>query len=243
MSEIFFRGTFNPQSHVSEDAGNIQQVKRRQFFQIIGVVGIGLALFPKDLFGQCVESEAGRWLDTNTRFIYTVADRQQARAMTSQLSQASIVHDPTYTNFHDYYASPFIFRGATISPQPVTCGNGYQVNRLPYYDERCPCRSVNDLNDPEMHGITNPEVIARVKCVATPDSYRAPVDMRNSDHSNAYNRAASENGVDPREWHPPIYRRRLKGRNRAHTGYLLIHKKQKASQGHHMPRFIVSSDI
>src|SRR2546421_594287 len=182
MSEILFRKT-SPSNYTNRDNGTASQVKRRQFLKTISVVGVALTLFPKELFGQCTCTEAGWWRDTVNGLIYKVADRQQASAMIGRLNQASIVRDNSYTNIHEQYASPLIFRGATVETEPVICGNGFQVNRLPRYDAQYPCRPINDLNAPEIGAITDPIVIARVNCVLTPDGYRTQRDMNNSDHS------------------------------------------------------------
>jgi hypothetical protein len=240
--ENFFRENF-PLNHADGDAGNALQVKRRQFLQTIGIAGIALALFPKELFGQCTCAEVHLWRDTVNGLIYSVADGRQASAMVATLNNASIDwNNKNNPSFHDYYASPYLFRGAAIENESVVCGNGFQVNQLPRYDAYNPCRSNSDLNAPEIQTITDPAVIARVNCVLTPNDYRTQVNMSSSDHSTSYERAAIENGIVTSEWHPPVYRRRFRGNSKSYIGHLIYHKTEK-ERGYPKTKFIVSRDI
>jgi hypothetical protein len=250
MREVLFRGAF-PSNYTGEDDGTAGQLNRRQLLKAMGIVGAGLVLFPTELFGQsaCSSSQEGWWRDTVNGLIYKVADRPQASSMIRTLNQANIVLDNSYTNTHEQYASPLIFRGAAVETASVVCGNGFQVNRLPRYDAQNPCRSVNDLNASEIAAITDQNVINQVNCVLTPNGYRTPVDISNSDHSTAYKEAvrhevreAVRAEIKHWEWEPK-YKRRFAGRGRAHTAYLLYHKTQRNTQGYPRTKFIVSSDI
>src|SRR5438874_2102838 len=80
------------------------------------------------------------------------------------------------TDFHYYYAAPFIFLGATVSPEEVICGNGFEVNRFPFYDVRCPCGGISDLNAFEIRRISNGKEIEYYGCVLAPQSSRVPLE-------------------------------------------------------------------
>lgn len=211
------------------------QLGRRRFLQVLGVAGVGLALSPQGVLAQ--DSEAARWRARVTDFVYTVCNNRRANAITRQLSNASLQYTPTTTVFHYYYAAPVIFVGTTISPEEVTCGNGFEVNRFPFYDVQCPCRGVNDLNAFEIRSITNATEVKEYGCVLAPASRRTPLEYR--DHAN-YRLTTRNYDLEPDQFQPE-YKRVFTGKGRAYYGYQIRHKTQVGSNGKPIRAILLSS--
>jgi len=215
-------------------------VLRRHFLQTLGLIGVAATLSPKSLFAQA-PSEAKEWRDMVNRFIYSVADRPQANAMTAQLNRTPLYYQSREgLELHAAYSSPHIFVGSTIDPQRVICENGFQVVKLPYYDSGCPCRRVNDINASEIYRVTDPAEINRFGCVLVPDGPRSQLDY--SDHAHYVGETARKYELNVNEWYVP-YKRRFAGPHRSHTGYHFVHRTRRDVHGKPVTDFIVSSDI
>jgi hypothetical protein len=189
--------------------------------QTLGLVGVGLALSPKGLFAQ--PSDVGVWRDRVTGFVYTVCNDRRAQAINEQLFRARLEYAPSATDFHSYYSAPYVFVGTTIDPEEVICGNGFEVNRFPFYDVACPCRGVNDLNGHEIRRITNSKEMEYYGCVLAPSSRRMAVEAR--DHAD-YLRTISYYPYDPADFNV-AYKRTFTGRGRSYIGYHVVHKTLK----------------
>jgi hypothetical protein len=238
MRETLLSDALSQPTYLSE-AGSIQQIKRRQFLQTLGITSIGLAavaLSSKDVFAQCPD-EVGLWRDHVTGFIYSVCNDRRAQAISSQLSRASIYCAPSPTDFHSYYSAPLIFVGTTISPEEVICGNGFEVNRFPYYDVQCPCRGINDLNAFEIRSVTHKTEIDRFGCVLAPHSIRSRVEYY--DHAD-YNRTASAYGVDTAKVNVE-YKRVFTGKGKSRYGYHIADKTRVGSNGKPFRDVLLSS--
>jgi hypothetical protein len=186
---------------------------------------VALALSPKLVFGQ---SEAMRWRDRVTGFVYTICDNEgRARRISGELYRATIYLAPRATDFHFYYAAPYIFVGAEISPEEVICGNGFEVNRFPYYDVQCPCRGINDLNAFEIRRISNGKEIEYYGCVLAPYGRRNP--LQYADHAD-YRRTMRSYGLNPEEF-TPEYKRVFTGKGRGYPGYQVAHRTETGSNG------------
>jgi hypothetical protein len=200
-------------------------VGRRQFLQTVGVAGAALALTPKLALAQ--HSEFARWRDTVNDFVYTVCTTERrAGVITARLRSISLKWAPEYRDFHYYHAAPLIFVDS-ISPEQVICGNGFQVNQYPFYDELCPCGSVADLNAYEIRRVINAGEIERFKCVLTPHGRRMPVEGY-ADHAN-YRRAAEPYPINPDDYKPVAKRLYRKKNGRAVVGYQIADKRDLAA--------------
>ncbi|MDQ3802714.1 MAG: twin-arginine translocation signal domain-containing protein [Acidobacteriota bacterium] len=198
--------------------GHTSQISRRRFLQAVGLAGVAIALSPSDSSAQ--SSDMARWRDRVTGFVYTVCSDSRARAITSQLDRARVEWAPRTRDFHYYYAAPLIFIGTTIGPEEVICGNGFEVNQFPFYDVRCPCNGISDLNAFEIRRVTNASEIRYNGCVMAPISRRIP--LENADHAN-YRRTASAYGLNPDEY-TPEYKRVFRGRSRAVYGFQIAER-------------------
>lgn len=202
----------------SSELENAPQVKRRQFLQAAGLVGVGLALNPKLVLAQ--SGDFARWRDTVTNFVYTVCNDGRAQVITAQLARMQTGWRGATRDFHYYYSAPIIFLGA-ISPEEVVCGNGFEVNRYAFYDARCPCGVAADLNAWEMRRISNANEIKYYDCVLTPHGRRAPV-QQHADHAN-YRRTMKSYELDP-----DVYvleaKRVYRGKGRAVYGFQVADK-------------------
>lgn len=195
------------------------QVKRRQFLQTAGLVGVGLALAPKIALAQ--DSDFARWRDTVNGLVYTVCTDRRAQVISSRLSSARLDWRLRTSDFHYYYAAPLIFVGTTISPEEVMCGNGFEVNQFPFYDARCPCENVTDLNAFEIRRVINSGEIERYGCVLTPHGRRTS--LAYADHAN-YHRTASSYGLNPNQYQPEAKRIFKRKTGRAVYGFQIAAK-------------------
>jgi hypothetical protein len=230
MLEILLSDTL---SHLTlaPEPEKTQPLKRRQFLKTVGGAGVilaGLTLLPKNVLAgsttaepACQEPlEAGLWRDRVNGFIYDVCDNRRAREIGSLISRARVEYRPLTRNFHYYYSAPLIFVGTTISPEEVVCGNGFELNRYPFYDVQCPCGGINDLNAFEIRRVTNDKEIARFGCVLAPHTERSSITY--NDHAD-YRQTASLYGLNPDQFDVP-YKRVFKGRGRARYGYQISDK-------------------
>lgn len=206
------------------EPGKTLQVERRQFLQTLGVVGVGLALWPGAASARA--ANAGVWRDRVTGFVYTVCNERRAQAINARLFRATLEYAPPPRTFHSYYAAPFIFV-ETIDPEEVMCGNGFQVNQFPLYDVRCPCSGMNDLNSHEINRITNKKEMDYYKCVLAPTSRRRQPDV--NDHAN-YREVIKSYPYDHRNFNLE-YVRDFEGQDETHPGYYITHKTQKGANG------------
>lgn len=193
------------------------QLKRRQFLQTAGLAGAGLILVPEVVLAQ--DSDHVRWRDTVSGFVYTVCSDRRANAITSRLNGIRLARRAGTRDFHYYYSASLIFVGE-IDPVEVMCGNGFQVNQFAFYDARCPCGSITDLNAFEIRRVTNSGEITRYNCVLTPHGTRVPVE--HADHAN-YRRTAASYGLNPDRYHPEA-KRVFQGKGRAVHGFQIADK-------------------
>jgi hypothetical protein len=235
MRELLLDDSFSHPAYPSDPEKSLH-VQRRQFMKAVGLIGVSLALFPEDVFAQ--DSEAGLWRDRVTGFVETVCSDRRATSINSLLYAANIYRAPRTTDFHYYYSAPFIFVGTIISPEEVICGNGFEVNRFPFYDVRCPCAGITDLNAFEIRRITNKNDIKQYGCVLAPHSTRMP--LAYADHAD-YRRTASVYGLDPDKYQPD-YKRVFKGKGRAYRGYQITDKTQVGSNGKPIRDILLSSE-
>ncbi|MDQ3802712.1 MAG: twin-arginine translocation signal domain-containing protein [Acidobacteriota bacterium] len=236
MREPLLEDSFSHPAYSSESE-KAPQVERRQFLKTAGLAGVSLALAPRVALAQ--SSDMARWRDRVTGFVYTVCSDSRARAITSLLYSARIEWAPRTRDFHYYYAAPLIFVGTTISPEEVICGNGFEVNQFPFYDERCPCGSIADLNAFEIRRVTNASEINYYGCVLAPASRRLPLEY--ADHAN-YRRTASKlYDMDPDQFKPE-YKRVFRGKGRAVYGYQVAHKTQVGSNGKPLKDVLLDSN-
>lgn len=222
--------------NVDDDRG----INRRQVLKGLGIVTATLVLAPKSLLAQ-TDSEAQEWRDLVHKFIFTVSNGPQARAMESQLEQMTMYRvTRSRPSFHWAYASEFIFDGSRITSQQVICGNGFQIIELPSYDADCPCNDFRDLNRAEIATVIDPFERERFGCVLAPASPRVPL---NNDHARYVGKAAAEyRDRDLNDWYVPAERQMI-GNGRVRTGFHLVHRTQKTPSGKPKTDFIVSSDI
>jgi|GEM_PF-1962962 len=210
-----------------------QPIKRRQFLQRAGVTGLtlaGLALLPKEVFAgpaYAEPGEAGLWRDRVTGLVYGIFDDCRAQRISSIISNARVAYRPDSVYFHDYYSAPLVFVGTTISPEEVICGNGFELNRFPFYDIQCPCRGANDLNAFEIRRITNEKEVNRFGCVMAPHGARRPVEL--NDHSDAY-QTISRYGLSPNRV-KPVAKRFYTGNGRGRIGYQVVDTAQTGPKG------------
>lgn len=217
----------------SLETQEIQPINRRQFLHRAGAAGLtlaGLALLPKDVFAESAYAEpgeAGLWRDRVTGLVYSIFDDCRARTISSTISNARVAFRPEPVYFHDYYSAPLVFVGTTISPEEVVCGNGFELNRFPFYDVQCPCRGINDLNAFEIRRITNAKEINRFGCVMAPHGARRPMEL--NDHSDAY-RTISQYGLTP-DRVKPVAKRFYTGKGGGRIGYQVVDKAQTGPKG------------
>lgn len=219
MRELLLDDSFS-QPVDAPEPGKPVQLGRRLFMKTIGFVGVGLALSSKAVFAQ--NNEAGLWRDRVSGFVHTVCNSRRADSISAHIYRAGLQYTPPTNDFHYYYAAPFIFVGMTISPEEVICGNGFEVNRFPFYDERCPCGNITDLNAFEIRRVSNGKEMARYGCVLAPASNRTRLEY--ADHAD-YRRTASEYGLNP-DLYKPEYKRVFAGRGRAYRGYQISDRTQ-----------------
>ncbi|HEY9405717.1 MAG TPA: twin-arginine translocation signal domain-containing protein [Pyrinomonadaceae bacterium] len=234
LEESFYQPAYSSESEKSP------QVKRRQFLQTVGLVGVGLALAPNIVLAQ--HSDFKRWRDRVNGFVYSVCeDESRARTITSQLNSTGLQWRGETTDFHYYYAAPIIFAGGMILSERVICNNGFEVKRYPFYDHQYPCQHVTDLNAFEIRCVTNPVEIKEYGCVMAPHGRRRSLEGY-ADHAN-YRRVAKTYDIDPDQFEPE-YKRVFKGNKRAVIGYQIAHKTAVGTNGKPEKGVILdSSDI
>lgn len=222
----------------------LKGINRRQFLHTAGVVGVGLALSTKAVLARGLvleqDTEFRRWRDRVTGFVYTVCSDGRAREINSQIYRANWDYTPRANDFHTYYSAPIIFVGMMINPERVICGNGFELNRFPYYDAQCPCRGSNDLNAFEIITVTHEKEINRFGCVLTPQGQRSR--MQYGDHAD-YRNTVSKYGQNPDDMNV-LYKRPFAGKGRVRYGYHVSHK-TKIGENNQPFRdvFISSEDI
>lgn len=235
MRELLLDDSFSQPAYSPEPEKAIQ-FGRRPFIKTLGLIGAGLALAPKVALAQ--DNEAGRWRDRVSGFVYTVCDSRRANTISTQIYKAGLQYTPTTSDFHYSFAAPLIFVGMTISPEEVICGNGFEVNRFPFYDVRCPCGSITDLNAFEIKRVTNGKEIAQYGCVLAPASNRTP--LQYADHSD-YRRTAGSYGLNPDQY-TPEYKRVFVGHGRAYRGYQIADKTQVGPNNKPIRDVLLSSE-
>ena len=223
----------------SSESEKSPQVKRRQFLQTVGLVGVGLALSPKLALAQ--DSEFVRWRDRVNGFVYSVcSDRSRARTMISRLNSTDVQWRAETTDFHYHYAAPIIFVGGMILSERVICDNGFEVKQYPFYDHEYPCQHVTDLNAFEIRCVTNPVEINAYGCVMAPHGTRRSLEGY-ADHANYRRVAKTYKGIDPDDYKPE-YKRPFRGNNRAVIGYQIAHKTAVGSNGKPLKTVILDSN-
>ncbi len=237
MRKPLLEDSFSSPANLTE-LENAPHVMRRQFLKTVGVAVAGLALLPNIALAQ--NSDITRWRDRVNGFVYSVCkDDRRARYLISRLDSTRLQWRAPTTDFHYYYASPIIFAGGAIISEEVICGNGFEVNQFPFYDARCPCESINDLNAFEIRSVTNPSEVAEYGCVLAPHGKRRPVE--HADHAN-YRRIASRSyNLDPDEFEPE-YGRVFRGNGHTVRGYQIAHKTQVGANGKPAKTVILDSN-
>jgi hypothetical protein len=212
---------------------NSEKPSRRQFFKTAlsaGAALTALALARKEVFAGLTSpepasqepSQAGLWRDRVTDFVFNVFDNCRAQEIHDLISRTRVVRRAYTTDFHYYYAAPLVFVGLTIRPEEVLCGNGFELNRFPFYDVRCPCGNINDLNAFEIRRVTNAKEKERFGCVLAPHGSRRP--MEYSDHAD-YRETARKYRLNPDRF-DVTYTRPFVGGGRTVRGYQIKDKTQ-----------------
>jgi hypothetical protein len=212
---------------------NPQKVPRRQFFKTALGAGAALtasAMAPKDVLAGLKSlgtarqepSEAGLWRDRVTGFVFDVFDNRRAQEIQYLISRTRVAYRAYTNSFHYYYAAPLVFVDMTISPEEVICGNGFELNRFPFYDVRCPCDGINDLNAFEIRRVTNAKEVDRFGCVLAPQGSRRPLEY--SDHAD-YRETARLYRLNPDQFEA-TYKRPFRGKGRTRWGYQIKDKTQ-----------------
>jgi hypothetical protein len=220
------------------------QTSRRRFLQTIGFAGIGLALSAEINLAASSKSvleesaEASRWRERVTDFVHVICEEKRARALGSKLASAELVYAPRPTDFHSFFSSQLVFGSPTIDPEQVMCGNGFEVNRYPYYDVQCPCRVTNDLNSFEIRRVTNESEIKFYRCVLAPASRRMAMERRDLAD---YRRTASSYGLASDDF-TVLYKRVFTGRGETYFGYHISHKTKKGSNGRPLADLLLSTE-
>lgn len=235
MRELLLDDDFSQPAYSPEPEKPIH-LGRRPFIKTIGLIGVGLAVSSKAVFAQ--SDEAGRWRDRVSGFVYAVCNSRRADAISAQIYRAGLQYAPATSNFHYSFAAPLIFVGMTISPEEVICGNGFEVNRFPFYDVRCPCGNITDLNAHEIKRVTNGKEMAQYGCVLAPASNRVPLEY--ADHAD-YRRTVAEYGLNPDQYKPE-YKRVFTGHGRAYRGYQIADKTQVGPNNKPLRDVLLSSD-
>lgn len=232
--------SFSPSAYPSEPApaqpAEVTQVQRRQFLQTLGLAGVAITLSPKILVAR--DNMVARWRDRVTKFVYTICDDRRAQAITARLDRATIYSASHPNGFHYYWAAPLVFVGTTIDPEEVICGNGFEVNRLPFYDLRCPCGGITDLNAFEIRRVSNAREINDYGCVLAPVGSREG--LQYADHAD-YRQTLSRYGYDPGQF-TVDYKRVYKGKGRAYRGYQITHKTQVGENRQPLKDMLLSSE-
>lgn len=232
--------SFSPSAYPSEPAQarpeEASRVQRRQFLQTIGLAGLAITLSPKTLVAR--DNAAARWRDRVTGFVYTICSERRAQAITTVLDRATIDTASHPDVFHYYWAAPFVFVGSTVDPEEVICGNGFEVKRLPFYDLRCPCGGITDLNAFEIRRVSNAREINYYGCVLAP--YGSRGGLEHADHAD-YRRTLRNYGYDPGQF-TVDYKRVYKGKGRAFRGYQITHKTEVGSNGLPKKDMLLSSE-
>jgi hypothetical protein len=235
MRELLLDDSFSQPSYSPEPEKPLE-FGRRPFIKTVGLFGVSLALWSKAVFAQ--DNEAGRWRDRVSGFVYTVCNSRRAEALSTQIYRAGVQYTPATNDFHYSFAAPFVFVGMTISPEEVICGNGFEVNRLPFYDVRCPCGNITDLNAFEIRRVTNGKEMARYGCVLAPASNRTQ--LQYADHAD-YRRTAAEYGLNPDQYRPE-YKRVFVGHGKGYRGYQVADRTQVGTNSKPMRDVLLSSE-
>jgi hypothetical protein len=221
-------------------------VLRRQFLKTVGMVGVGLTLWPKDTLA-IAPSEADDWIQTVLILICAIFDCRKAEELRSLLYAMGVHDAPAATTFHERYRVPYLFGRPGIDPVHAICQNGFQITGYPYYDAEFPCRNFSDLNHAEIMAIASPHEIQRFDCVLTATGSREPLEA--NDHavyqellSHYKESENSYSSLSPRDW-TPIYKRKVSGHGKAHTGFHIIHNTKTNRFGKPKSQFIVAKDI
>lgn len=206
-----------------DEPGKTLRPDRRQFLCVVGLAGVGLALAPGAAMAQ--RGDFARWRDTVNGFVYSVCNDRRAQTITSQLDGMSLEWRHPTREFHYYYSASVIYVG-TLSPVEVICGNGFEVNRFPFYDARCPCESVTDLNAFEIRRVINAVEINHYGCVLAPLGRRTSLEY--ADLAN-YRRTAASYNLDP-DLYMPEYKRVFRGKGRAVYGFQIADRSDMESK-------------
>jgi hypothetical protein len=216
------------------------QTSRRDFIKRIGIAGIVLAISSRVSLLASVGHEFDElelWRHRVTGFVFTICETKNAKAIISNLERASISLAPASTNFHDSFSAPYVFGEPKINPEEVICGNGFEVNRYPFYDVKCPCRNVNDLNAFEIVRITDAAEIERYGCVLAPASARTA--MGYSDYRE-FSVTAPEYELDATEF-KVLYKRLFTGKGKSYMGFHIAHKTKVGRTGKPLKDLLLSS--
>lgn len=240
MREPLLDDSFSQASY-SPDPEKPQQINRRRFLQTIGIVGIGLALSPQNIFADvpAMEGETEKWRERVVSFVHAVCQNNvKADLISAELSNSDLYYAPNSSDFHSSFRAPYIY-GARISPEVVICRNGFEVNRFPFYDVECPCRNISDLNAFEIRRIINVKEVSFYKCVVVPVGRRTP--LGDGDHAD-FRRTARAYDLDPKDFQP-VYKRAFYSRNKdsASYGYLITHNTEVGENGKPLSDLLLSS--
>jgi hypothetical protein len=95
------------------------------------------------------------WRGSVTRLITNVVeDQDRRREMVRALATSTIYWSSSPTSFHESFCSPYLF-DARLSPARTIQERWFELNLRPMFDTENPCRSVKDLNLPEILRITH----------------------------------------------------------------------------------------
>jgi hypothetical protein len=235
----------------SDDRGQTGGTTRRDFVKVLGIATLGLAVSPKDLFALAQYSDVDLWFSSMIQLMGAVFPcPEQLGELISLLQRTKIYYAPSATTFHAQYSAPFIFGKPGVEPVLVVCDNGFEITGFTYYDAQLPTRNISDLNHSEMMAVSSEREQQRFNCVLTADGERRQMEANDHAWYDAYAETISHykdsptalKHYEPKDW-TPIYRRRVSGHGKAHTGFHVIHKRETDQRGKPRTQFVVSSDI
>jgi hypothetical protein len=235
----------------SRDSGQDGKTTRREFVKLLGIATLGLAVLPKDLFALAQYSDLDQWFYGVVRLMGAVFPcPEQVAELISLLQRTKVYYAPPAATFHAQYSAPYVFGKPGVDPVLVVCDNGFEITGFTYYDAQLPTRNISDLNHSEMTAVSSEREQERFNCVLTAHGERTQMEANDHAWYDAYAETIShykDSPTAPRHYEPkdwtPIYRRRVSGHGKAHTGFQVIHKRETDPRGKPRTQFIVSSNI
>jgi hypothetical protein len=211
-------------------------VSRRNFLMGLGLVAGAVIAKPVHALPGLMD-DGGRLKASVGRLVNYICPEPAAGRIRDAINRADTYYVAPSTDFHGSFSSRQIIN-VQVYPKATYDGRYFELERLPFYDSRNPCRRTKDLNVMEIERILNDRERKYYGVVVSPCSERRQVATCGCER-DVYNKTLAYYGEDPRALEP-IYTRNFTDGRRSYLGFAV--KARMGAPGWPLKQLVLSPD-